>query len=463
MKQRSLRAGVGAALALAWATAAQAQLLPQIGTEWRYAGEARRIVGSEAPTTQRLTGWATVVGQENGTREVVRYRHLPDWPRVIHQAAVWRTATDQENSTLPTEFWISPEVRMVDALTLPVPFGRELEPGESPLVRVPLLGYALPFPQTLPVRRRVLGEETVEGRLCLRVERKLVAPLPLITRSLRILAYRDQLWVERGSGVLVRFEGSARVQEEGPEGPVTTLSTALRLVEAQSLSVDDLRLRREHGAELTAIVDLLRVLPGEPSEGRLREALRRAESFERDRPDSPYTAAVPSLKALAVAVMGARLPEEWWNARRRRPQLRVPPPAIRLKDLEGNERTLEEFRGKTILLHAFASWSPESHQQAEYIEKEYWQRYRDRGLVVIGLNTAELSDPVQKARSFRDQHTLTYPILVDTDGAVRRALRIHVLPTTLMVDEEGILRYFEPGFNQPIINITMKALYPPQQ
>jgi peroxiredoxin len=38
------------------------------------------------------------------------------------------------------------------------------------------------------------------------------------------------------------------------------------------------------------------------------------------------------------------------------------------------------------------------------------------------LNTAELSDPVQKARSFHDQHNLTYPILVDTDGAVRRAL-----------------------------------------
>jgi peroxiredoxin len=50
------------------------------------------------------------------------------------------------------------------------------------------------------------------------------------------------------------------------------------------------------------------------------------------------------------------------------------------------------------------------------------------------LDTAELSDPVQKARSFRDPYNLTYLILVDTDGAVRRALTIYVLPIALRRD-----------------------------
>jgi peroxiredoxin len=78
--------------------------------------------------------------------------------------------------------------------------------------------------------------------------------------------------------------------------------------------------------------------------------------------------------------------------------------------------------------------------------------------VVIGMNTAEQGDPMPKARGFRDQHKLTYPILVDVDGKAREALQVTAFPTNVVIDAQGIVRYYEPGFNQGAIDRTLREL-----
>jgi peroxiredoxin len=78
--------------------------------------------------------------------------------------------------------------------------------------------------------------------------------------------------------------------------------------------------------------------------------------------------------------------------------------------------------------------------------------------VVIGMNTAEQENPIPKARSFRDQHKLTYPILVDVDGKAREALQVMAFPTNIIIDSQGIVRYYEPGFNQGAIDRVLREL-----
>jgi peroxiredoxin len=74
------------------------------------------------------------------------------------------------------------------------------------------------------------------------------------------------------------------------------------------------------------------------------------------------------------------------------------------------------------------------------------------------MNTAEQSDPMQKARGFRDQHRLTYPILVDASGKAREALQVVAFPTNIVIDASGIVRYYEPGFNQGAIDRALREL-----
>jgi hypothetical protein len=66
-----------------------------------------------------------------------------------------------------------------------------------------------------------------------------------------------------------------------------------------------------------------------------------------------------------------------------------------------------------------------------------------------------------KARGFRHQHRLTYPILVETNGKAREALKVMAFPNNIVIDGQGIVRYFEPGFNQGAIDRVLRGLMPP--
>ena len=68
--------------------------------------------------------------------------------------------------------------------------------------------------------------------------------------------------------------------------------------------------------------------------------------------------------------------------------------------------------------------------------------------MVLGLNTSEREDPEKKARNFVAQHALTYPVLLDSEGAAADAYGVRALPTNAIVDREGVLRYLQSGFDE---------------
>jgi hypothetical protein len=117
----------------------------------------------------------------------------------------------------------------------------------------------------------------------------------------------------------------------------------------------DLKQRREEARQLMAAGELLAARFGEPGEVRVKEAQVQLQRFRRDAPHSPYLAAAASLEAMVNSYLGqARREQEL--ADRQSALVGKAAPAVKLKDLSGKERTLGEYRGKVILLNAFASW-----------------------------------------------------------------------------------------------------------
>lgn len=78
--------------------------------------------------------------------------------------------------------------------------------------------------------------------------------------------------------------------------------------------------------------------------------------------------------------------------------------------------------------------------------------------MVIGLDAGETSDPQPKARSFRNEHNLTYPIWLDTNKAAGKALGVLAFPTNLVIDREGTIRYLEAGFNPAALDSALRGL-----
>ncbi len=113
-------------------------------------------------------------------------------------------------------------------------------------------------------------------------------------------------------------------------------------------------------------------------------------------------------------------------------------PNFRLAALDGAPRSLDEFRGRYVLLNFWASWCGPCRAETPDLQ-EFHSRNLDRGITVIGVNQQE---DAATARQFTAQFGVTYPILLDTSGAVSQAYRTGAggLPMTVLIDPAGVIQ-----------------------
>jgi peroxiredoxin len=112
-------------------------------------------------------------------------------------------------------------------------------------------------------------------------------------------------------------------------------------------------------------------------------------------------------------------------------------PDFTLDTLDGRQLTLADLRGHPVVLNFWASWCPPCRSEMPSIEKAY-QRYKDAGLIVIGLNITS-QDAEADARAFVEEFGLTFPIVLDRDGSVQIRYQLLGLPSTYFIDQQGII------------------------
>lgn len=111
-------------------------------------------------------------------------------------------------------------------------------------------------------------------------------------------------------------------------------------------------------------------------------------------------------------------------------------PDFKLQGLDGKPVSLNNLRGKAVVMNFWATWCPPC--RAEMASLHQVQRdLTDRGLVVLGVNQLEASQTVQR---FMREQGLNFPIALDLFGDASQTYRISALPTTYFIDRNGIIR-----------------------
>ena len=122
-------------------------------------------------------------------------------------------------------------------------------------------------------------------------------------------------------------------------------------------------------------------------------------------------------------------------------------PDFTLADLDGNWVSLNQLKGKVVLLNFWGTWcGPCRREIPDFIELS--KKYKKDGLEIVGVTlTSGSSD---KIRGFADNWGINYTLLTDIEGNETQMVtslysqvtgqRITGIPTTFIIDREGYIR-----------------------
>jgi len=109
-------------------------------------------------------------------------------------------------------------------------------------------------------------------------------------------------------------------------------------------------------------------------------------------------------------------------------------PEFSLPLFDGGALHTTALRGKVVVVNFWASWCfPACYEEAPHLQR-IWDRYRDRGVVVVGVN---IQDQDRPARDFVARFEQTFPNGVDRLGKISIDYGVYGVPETFLIDRKG--------------------------
>jgi outer membrane lipoprotein-sorting protein/peroxiredoxin len=114
---------------------------------------------------------------------------------------------------------------------------------------------------------------------------------------------------------------------------------------------------------------------------------------------------------------------------------------FKFNSLDGKEFSLQSLRGKVVLLDFWATWCGPCRKDLPALEKIY-SEFRDRGLVMLGMNVGEDRETVSK---FLAANKLSYPIVLAGQTEMLESYSVIAFPTVVLIDREGKIALYHVG------------------
>jgi len=112
--------------------------------------------------------------------------------------------------------------------------------------------------------------------------------------------------------------------------------------------------------------------------------------------------------------------------------------------MDGKVVQLSDYKGKVVLLDIWASWCGPCRQEMPFLI-ETDNLYRDRGLVILAINIDKDIENVRKFISSLETNP-AFPVILDKDARIPQLYQVKGMPTTVLIDRNGVIRYQHVGF-----------------
>jgi len=127
------------------------------------------------------------------------------------------------------------------------------------------------------------------------------------------------------------------------------------------------------------------------------------------------------------------------------------PFAMNLPDLDGKPVTLDDLKGKVVIVDIWGTWCPPCRKEIPHFVDLY-KEYHDKGLEIVGVNYEdETGDEAKKViRKFLDENKVPYRCVIGDDKTQKQVPDFEGYPTTLFLDRTGKVRL-------KLVGLTEKA------
>jgi peroxiredoxin len=129
-------------------------------------------------------------------------------------------------------------------------------------------------------------------------------------------------------------------------------------------------------------------------------------------------------------------------------------PDFTLRTLDGQKLRLGEQRGRVVLVNFWATWCGPCRQEMPHLNKLY-EKYKSSGFVLLGVN---VDDDTAQAAGVASKLGVTFPVLPDADKRVSRQYDLNAMPSTVLIDRDGRVRYLHRGYQNGFENTYDKQI-----
>jgi cytochrome c biogenesis protein CcmG/thiol:disulfide interchange protein DsbE len=126
-----------------------------------------------------------------------------------------------------------------------------------------------------------------------------------------------------------------------------------------------------------------------------------------------------------------------------RVEVGAPAPSYSAVALNGDSVSLAGQKGKVVLLNVWATWCHPCRDEIPELRALH-DRFQARGLEVVGVSV-DAGGTEDGIRAFMKDFKMTYPVWHDPDERISARFLTFGVPTTYLIDREGILRWRKTG------------------
>jgi len=130
-------------------------------------------------------------------------------------------------------------------------------------------------------------------------------------------------------------------------------------------------------------------------------------------------------------------------------------PQFAVTTIGGDSLDLARLRGRVVLVNFFATWCPPCLQEMSLLEKKVWERFRDKGLVLVAVGREHTDDEL---KAFAKQKGFLLPMAADPQRKVYGKFATGFIPRNYLIDRQGQIAYQSIGFEEEEFAALVRAV-----